>query len=131
DLVDLWKSARSTLWFLLASAVYRDGLAGVFTFGAVIAAVAFNFEPSEVIVFGIAANLIAGVSTIIAGRFDDTFGPRNVILFALGGILIAGLCVVFLHASGPTIFWVFGLLLTAFVGPAQAASRSLLARVSP
>jgi UMF1 family MFS transporter len=32
---------------------------------------------------------------------------------------------------GPVIFWVGGLLLSAFVGPAQAASRSLLARVTP
>ena len=29
------------------------------------------------------------------------------------------------------VFWIFGLALTAFVGPVQAASRSLLARVTP
>ena len=29
------------------------------------------------------------------------------------------------------MFWIFGLALTAFVGPTQAASRSLLARVTP
>ena len=33
--------------------------------------------PNEVIIFGIAANLVAGVSTIIAGRFDDRFGPEG------------------------------------------------------
>ena len=75
--------ARPTLWFLLASAVYRDGLAGVFAFGAVIAARAYDFTDSQVILFGIAASLIAGVSTIIAGRFDDRFGPRRVIIAAL------------------------------------------------
>src|SRR5690606_4541604 len=83
DLRDLWKTARSTLWFLLASAVYRDGLAGVFTFGAIIAAVAFGFSSQEVMIFGIAANLIAGVSTLLAGRLDDRFGPRQVILWTL------------------------------------------------
>ncbi|WP_062210254.1 MFS transporter [Demequina oxidasica] len=131
DLKELWRDARSTLWFLFASAVYRDGLAGVFTFGAIIASKSFGFSNQEVIMFGIAANLIAGVSTIIAGRFDDWLGPRAVILFALGGIVFSGLAVVILHAEGNIVFWVFGLLLTAFVGPAQAASRSLLARVSP
>src|SRR5690606_24904076 len=59
DLRGLWNEARSTLWFLLASAVYRDGLGGVFTFGAIIASVAFGFSSQEVILFGIAANLIA------------------------------------------------------------------------
>ncbi|HKH07804.1 MAG TPA: MFS transporter [Agromyces sp.] len=131
DIVALWRNTRPTFWFLLASAVFRDGLAGVFAFGAVIAAVAFHFSSNEVLIFGIAANLLAGVSTIIAGRFDDRFGARAVILTALGGLVAAGLLVFFLHDSGKLVFWVFGLLLTLFVGPAQAASRSFLARVTP
>jgi UMF1 family MFS transporter len=131
DLRGLWASARSTLWFLLASAVYRDGLAGVFTFGAIIAAVAFGFSDSEVIIFGIAANLIAGVSTIVFGRFDDRWGPRRVIILALSVIVAAGIAVVVLRDGGTIVFWVCGLLLSGMVGPAQAASRSLLARVSP
>lgn len=138
DLAELWRHARSTLWFLLASAVYRDGLAGVFAFGAIIAAAAFGFSDTEVMIFGIAANLIAGVSTLLAGRFDDKVGPRAVIVSALGTIVVAGLVVVVagtaFDARGDTanlIFWVCGLALSASVGPAQAASRSLLARVSP
>lgn len=131
DIARLFRESRQTFWFLLASAVYRDGLAGVFAFGAIIAAVTFKFTSDEVLIFGIAANLIAGVSTIIAGRFDDIFGPRAVILFALFGLVIAGTVTFFLHDSGKTIFWVFGLILCVFVGPAQAASRSLLTRVTP
>ncbi|MGR0318749.1 MFS transporter [Agromyces sp. ZXT2-3] len=131
DIARLWRESRPTFWFLLASAVFRDGLAGVFAFGAVIAAVAFRFTSDEVLIFGIAANLLAGVSTIIAGRFDDRFGPRAVILTALSGLVGAGLIVFFLHDAGKLPFWIFGLVLTLFVGPAQAASRSFLARVTP
>ena len=131
DLRELWKTARSTLWFLLASAVYRDGLAGVFTFGAIIAAVAFGFTSQEVIIFGIAANLVAGVSTLLAGRLDDRFGPRRVILVTLGGIVVTGFAIVGFHGAGTIVFWICGLLLSGMVGPAQAASRSLLARLSP
>jgi len=127
----LWNEARSTLWFLAASAVYRDGLAGVFVFGALIAANAYDFSNTEVILFGIAANLIAGIVTMISGRLDDKLGPRTVIIAALIGIIIGGLAVAFLHDYGPEIFWIFGLLLAGMVGPAQAASRSLLARLSP
>jgi len=127
----LWHEARSTLWFLAASAVYRDGLAGVFVFGAVIAANAYNFSDNEVIMFGIAANLVAGLVTLVSGRFDDRLGPRTVIIAALCGIVIGGLAVAFLHGLGNITFWIFGLLLAGMVGPAQAASRSLLARVSP
>jgi UMF1 family MFS transporter len=131
DIAKLFRESRNTFWFLVASAVYRDGLAGVFTFGAAIASVTFDFGFLEVVAFGIAANLIAGISTIISGRFDDRFGPRAVIITALVGLVVAGTIVFFLHDGGKIIFWIFGLLLCVFVGPAQAASRSLLARVTP
>jgi len=131
DIQRLFRENRETFWFLVASAVYRDGLAGVFAFGAIIATGTFAFTSNEVLIFGVVANLVAGVSTIIAGRFDDVFGPRAVILASLIGLVIAGTATFFLHDAGKTTFWVFGLLLCAFVGPAQSASRSLLARVTP
>ncbi|GAA3667345.1 MFS transporter [Microbacterium marinilacus] len=131
DLRTLFRTHRPTFWFLLASAVYRDGLAGVFAFGGVLASVAFHFTTDEVMIFGIAANLVAGVSTIVAGRFDDRFGSRSVIVFALTGLVAMALVVFFLRDLGTIVFWICGLLLSSFVGPAQAASRALLARVTP
>lgn len=131
DIRRIFRESRPTFWFLLASAVFRDGLAGVFTFGAIIAATVFKFSAIEVILFGIAANVIAGVSTIISGRFDDRFGARAVIVTALTGLVVAGLVVFFARDLGAIVFWVFGLILCVFVGPAQAASRSFLARVTP
>jgi MFS transporter, UMF1 family len=131
DVIALFRAHRSTFWFLVASAVYRDGLAGVFAFGGILAAAAYGFSADEVLIFGIAANLVAGASTIIAGRFDDRFGARAVIITALGGLIAMGLAVFFLQDVGQIVFWIGGLLLSAFVGPAQAASRSLLARATP
>jgi UMF1 family MFS transporter len=131
DIARVYRESRATFWFLLASAVFRDGLAGVFTFGGTIAAVTFGFSFEQVLIFGIAANIVAGVSTIISGRFDDRFGPRTVILVSLGGLVITGLAVFFAHDAGTVAFWIGGLMLCLFVGPAQAASRSFLARVTP
>jgi UMF1 family MFS transporter len=127
----LWREDRNTLTFLIASAVFRDGLTGVFTYGAVIAAGSFGFSASEVLVFGIAANVVAGVSTAIVGRLDDWLGPRTVMVAALIGLVIAGLAIFFLHTGGQTVFWIGGLFLCLFVGPAQSASRSFLTRVTP
>ncbi len=133
DVAGLYRNpeTRPTFWFLLSSAVFRDGLGGVFAFGAVIASTVFGFKFLEIVIFGIAANLIAGISTIIAGRFDDRFGPKRIILISLGAMVVAGLAVFFLVDAGTTVFWIGGLILCAFVGPAQAASRSFLARVTP
>ncbi len=131
DVAELFRHHRPTFWFLLASAVYRDGLAGVFAFGGILAAVAFRFTDNEVLIFAIAANVVAGISTILAGRLDDRFGARSVIIVALSGLVVMAILVFALAHLGTVVFWVGGLILSACVGPAQAASRSLLARVTP
>ncbi|ODT42992.1 MAG: MFS transporter [Microbacterium sp. SCN 70-200] len=131
NLKKLFVSNRPTFWFLVASAVYRDGLAGVFAFGAVLAAQGFGFSFIEVILFGLAANLVAGISTIFAGRLDDAIGPRRLILIALTGLVAMAFVVFVLRDFGTIVFWICGLALCAFVGPAQAASRGLLTRLTP
>ncbi|WP_028477869.1 MFS transporter [Nocardia sp. CNY236] len=129
ELRELWRVDRRIVGFLLASAVFRDALAGVFTFGAVLAVRVYDIADADVLLFGIAANVVAALGAIIAGRVDDLIGPKIVIVVSLGAMLICGS--VLLLVSGPMMFWVFGLLLTVFVGPAQAAARSFLTRLSP
>ncbi|MFJ1457985.1 MFS transporter [Nocardia sp. N2S4-5] len=129
DLRDLWTADRRTVGFLVASAVFRDGLAGVFTFGAVLAVRVYGIADDDVLLFGIAANVVAALGALVAGRFDDTVGPKAVIVASLIAMLVCGAAL--LVVSGPVLFWVFGLLLTIFVGPAQAAARSFLVRLAP
>lgn len=106
DIAALFREHRPTFWFLIASAVYRDGLAGVFAFGGVLAAVSFGFSATEVIAFGIALNLVAGVSTIVAGRLDDRFGARAVIITALTILIVSALFVFFLReGASPSSGW--------------------------
>jgi MFS transporter, UMF1 family len=131
DVARLWRTSRNTVYFLIASAVFRDGLTGVFTFGGVLAAGSFGFSASEVIIFAIAANIVAGVATISTGTLDDLVGAKPVIVVSLIGLVVCGALVFFLHSGGQTVFWIFGLALCLFVGPAQSASRSFLARLIP
>jgi UMF1 family MFS transporter len=131
DIARLWKTSRQTVYFLIASAVFRDGLAGVFTFGGVLAASVFGFSPGEVIIFAIAANVVAGIATMSVGALDDRLGAKPVIMTALVGLLVSGLLVFFLHDGGQIVFWTAGLALCLFVGPAQSASRTFLARLIP
>nr|WP_255669960.1 MFS transporter [Aeromicrobium wangtongii] len=125
----LWHEDRHVLQFLIASALFRDGLAGVFTFGAVIAVSVYGFTDDSVIPFGIAANVAAAGGAIAAGRLDDRLGPRRVITASLLSMLAAGVILMFVH--GMAGFWVFGLVLCLFVGPAQSASRTYLVRLTP
>lgn len=127
----LWTSSRHTVYFLFASALFRDGLAGVFAFGAVIAAGTFGFSSGDVVVFGAAANIVAGLSTIVFGLLDDKIGPKRVIVIALVALVAMGTVIFVLHDRGAVVFWIAGLIMCMFVGPAQSASRSFLARLIP
>ncbi len=130
-IASLWKDSRQTLQFLIASAVFRDGLAGVFTFGGVIAGSVFGFSAGEVIIFAVAANVVAGIATMAFGPLDDKWGSKRIIMLSLSLMVVAGFGIFFLYRLGPTMFWIFGLALTIFVGPVQSASRTFLANLIP
>lgn len=125
----LYKQAPQTLYFLIASAIFRDGLTGVFTFGGILAAGTFGFDTTDVIIFAIAGNVVAGLGALIGGKMDDVIGPKAVIVFSLAGILVAATPLLILQATW--LFWICGLTLCAFVGPAQSASRTYLSRMIP
>ena len=128
-IVLLWKNERHTLYFLISSAIFRDGLAAIFTFGAVLAVGSFGFKTGDVLIFAIAGNVVAAIGALSAGFFDDKFGPKAVIVTSLCGLLISGGALLFL--DGKAAFWVFGLILTLFVGPAQSSARTFMGRLAP
>ncbi|MDN4644332.1 MFS transporter [Arthrobacter sp. PsM3] len=137
----IYRTSPHTIYFLLASAVFRDGLAAVFTFGGINAAGTFGFELKDVIFFAIFGNVVAAVGAIAGGFLDDRVGPKAVIMGSLLGLLLAGSVIVALgngsysffgmEWAGTTTFWIFGLFLCLFVGPAQSSSRAFLARLAP
>ncbi|MFM1973723.1 MAG: hypothetical protein RLZZ345_807 [Actinomycetota bacterium] len=131
QLKSLRTQAPETLKFLISSAIYRDGLAGVFTFGAVLGSLAFGFTQTEIIIFGIAANIVSGLGAVIGGRLDDVFGSRTIIIASLVGLIIAGSSVFFFYDYGVITYWIGGLALCLFVGPAQASSRTFVSRFTP
>ena len=128
---NLYKTSRPTFYFLLASAVFRDGLAAVFAFGGILAGTVFGLSFTEVILFAIGGNLVAGIGVFVSGWIDDKIGSKRVIVIALSGLIVTGLGLFFFHDGGATAFWIGGLMLTLFVGPAQASSRAFLAHLAP
>ncbi|MGO1735388.1 MAG: MFS transporter [Leucobacter sp.] len=127
----LWRESRQTLFFLIASAVFRDGLAGVFTFAGVIAARSFGFEQQTVIIFAIVANVVSGAATILGGMLEDRFSAKGVMIGSLTAMVMGMILIFVLAPLGAWVFWVFGLIAAIFVGPVQSASRTYLARQIP
>jgi MFS transporter, UMF1 family len=129
DIKALFRRDRNAVKFLIASALYRDGLAAIFSFGAILAVSVYGLAQSSVLIFGIAANIVAALGALGMGAVEDRIGPKKVIMISLIGLITTAMILLF--ARGTTMFWIFGLLLTLWVGPAQASSRSFMARVAP
>jgi UMF1 family MFS transporter len=128
DVVAEWRRDRNFVYYLLASAVFRDGLVGVFTFGAVLGVAVYGLTPADVLLFGVTANVVAAVGAVIGGLLDDHVGSKKVILGSLAAMIAVGSTLIAL--SGATAFWVCGLLLCLFIGPTQSSARTLLLRMT-
>ncbi len=115
--------------FLIARMLYVDGLNTLFAFGGIYAAGSFGLEMAEVIKFGILLNVTAGLGAFAFAWIDDWLGPKRTILIALLGLILFGLAAVLVTSAAA--FWVIGALLGLFVGPTQAASRTLMAKLAP
>jgi UMF1 family MFS transporter len=129
DIRALYKRDRNSVYFLIASALYRDGLAAIFSFGAILAVSVYGLAQSTVLIFGIAANVVAALGALGMGAVEDRIGPKKVIMISLIGLISTSLILLFAH--GTTAFWIFGLILTLWVGPAQSSSRAFMARIAP
>jgi UMF1 family MFS transporter len=152
DLAATVRQARghgSLLAFLLASMIYRDALAALFTFGGIYAAGVLGWGAFQLGVFGIVAAGVGTVGAWLGGRADRAFGPRPVIVASIWCLVVVS-CVALLTtrtsvllmpvppgSSLPDLtFMAAGGLLGAAAGALQAASRTLLVhqaegRVSP
>ena len=128
DISAEWRRDRNLVFYLGASAVFRDGLAGVFAFGAVLGVAVYGLSQADVLMFGIAACVVAAIGAVVGGMIDDRNGSKPVIVSSLIAMIITG--VALLALSGPVAFWVCGLLLCLFVGPTQSSARTQLLRMT-
>jgi MFS transporter, UMF1 family len=119
-----WQRDRNLVFFLIASALFRDGLAAIFAFGAVLGVNVYGISRADVLIFGVAASVVAAVGAVLGGYVDHRIGSKPVIIGSL--LVIVSVALTLMGLSGPLAFWVGGLLLCLFIGPAQSSSRALL-----
>ena len=128
DIRGEWRRDRNVVYYLLASAVFRDGLAGTFAFGAVLGVGVYGISQADVLLFGVVASTVAAVGAVVGGLLDARLGSKTVIVGSLSAMIaIAG---TLLALSGALAFWVCGLMLCLFIGPTQSSARTLLLRMT-
>lgn len=128
DLRSEWRRDRNLVYYLIVSAIFRDGIAGVFAFGAVLGVSVYGLSQADVLIFGVIASTMAALGAVLGGHLDDRVGGKPLIVGSLAAMIAVG--VTLLALSGPVVFWVCGLLLALFIGPITAAARTILLRMS-
>jgi MFS transporter, UMF1 family len=129
EIREQWHRDRHVVYYLAASAVFRDGLTGVFTFGAVLGVKVYGVSAADVLLFGIAACVVAAIGSALGGQIDHRIGSKRVILGSLSSMIALGTAMLLL--AGPLAFWVTGLLLCLFIGPASSSARTLMLAMAP
>jgi UMF1 family MFS transporter len=125
----LRRDYRNVFHFLIARMFFIDGIVTIFAFGGIYAAGVIHMTTIQIIQFGIAMNVAAGIGAAAFGWVDDALGPKETILLALILMIASGIGMLMVDRIG--WFWLFGMGLSLGFGPAQAAGRSLLIRISP
>lgn len=143
---------KNVFLYLVAHMIYADGLVGLFAFGGIYATGIFGWSTTEIGAFGILLTITGSLGAFIGGRLDDRLGPKMVVMGALGGLILAGIgilsttadSILFAIPVAPPVpgdglfaapaeqfYMLCGVLIGAVAGPLQAASRTLLIRISP
>ncbi|MEO1077343.1 MAG: MFS transporter, partial [Bacteroidota bacterium] len=120
---------RMIVRLLLARLFYNDGLVTIFALGGIYAAGTFGFETDEIIFFGMALNVAAGLGAFLFGFVDDKVGGKTTLYASLALLCVATLVAVF--GQTKAMIWAAGILVGLAAGPNQSASRSLLGRFVP
>ncbi|MBT3345148.1 MAG: MFS transporter [Gemmatimonadetes bacterium] len=120
---------RQIARLLLARLLYNDGMVTVFAFGGIYATGTLGFTLKDLMVFGLVLNVAAGIGAFAFGFLDDRLGGKRTIQISVAGLVLASLAAV--TTVDIQIFWAAAIGIGLLSGPAQAASRSLMARFIP
>ncbi len=129
---EIWRDTASVpalRRFVLARALYTDGLITLFAFGGIYAAGRFGLDARAVLGFGIRMLVAAGLGTLGCAFIEDRIGAKATALASV--LALAGFGAAVLLAPDRGSFMLLATGLGLFVGPAQAASRSLMAQIAP
>lgn len=120
---------RELVKFLIASAVYRDGLTTLFAVGGLYTAGTLGMGFTQMMLFAIAINLTVGIGAFGMAFVEDRIGPKPVIIVSLVALLIFGGLA--FSTDNQTLFTVYACILGLFIGSVQSASRTFVVALSP
>lgn len=119
---------KNLFLFIIANMIYKDGIITLFTFAGIYAAGTFHLSILDLLYYGIATNIFTSIGAVIFAWVDDRIGSKATLLIALTALCLLGFPLVL--TTQLRVFWWTSMIISFFIGPIQAASRSLMVRIS-
>lgn len=119
---------KNLFLFIIAHMIYKDGMITLFTFAGIYAAGTFHFTIVDLLYYGIAINIFTSIGAVCFGWIDDYIGSKPTLLIALAALCLLGVPLVITNDT--SVFWWISMSIAVFIGPVQAASRSLMTKLN-
>lgn len=123
-----FKGNQNLFTFLIASALYRDGLITLFAIGGIYAATQFDMSFTQILIFAAGLNVTAAIGAFLFAYVDDWIGSKPTIIISLSALIIIGVVILLIQTA--LQFIIVSLVLGIFIGPVQAASRTMVSTLS-
>jgi len=131
----VWEGISNTrrypgvLRFLIAKYLYEDAIATVIIFMGVYGNRVMGFSDAVLVPFLMVSISTAIIGSLGFGHLTDRIGPKKTLSLVLVGWI--GCLSALALFSTPSLFWVIGSLIGAFLGGTWASSRPLLVNLVP
>lgn len=112
--------------FLVSYFFFNNSVICIFAFASMIASFLFGFSEEEILRLGIFINFAGIIGCLFLGKFEDNFGSENIIITCIIFLMLTTIALYF--TNDKIVFWILSLIIGFFIGPIQAASRSLISK---
>ncbi|MDP1677160.1 MAG: MFS transporter [Bacteroidota bacterium] len=129
DTIGHLKNYRNVSRFLLAFFIYNDGILTVISFASIFATQTLHFSLQEVIVLFAVVQASGIVGSLFFGVITDKIGAKRTI--AINLVLWIAIVAGAYFVETKEMFYFIGAIAGSSMGASQAASRSLMAQLTP
>ena len=113
--------------FLISYFFFNNAVISIFAFASMFASFLFGFTESQILFLGVFINLSGIIGCLILGRYEDKIGSEKTVLICIFQPFYINIFLYILQKV-TKFFGLLALFIGFFIGPIQAASRSVIVK---
>lgn len=129
DTIKALGSYRDFLRFIIAFLIYNDGILMALNFAAIIGAVMFGMDQTQLIIFMIIVQVTSVIGAYVAGLVGKRIGFKQTLIYSL--VMMTAVVLGMLFARNMVQFFVIGALAGFALTGVQSVSRTLVGYFAP